>query len=141
MPRTDITRFPHAVLEVKLSLRQGEEAPEWIKVGPAAVFTLSAALRMFRRLLCCASTQQDTDLLPARLCLVPSAVYPMAKMVRRITGVMPAQELLSSGYLTEVHKFSKFIHGTATLMPDMVQVRIRVCDEYPAGLPLFSAMR
>ena len=35
----------------------------------------------------------------------------------------PAQELLSSGYLTEVHKFSKFIHGTATLMPDMVQVR------------------
>ncbi len=36
VPRTDITRFPHAVLEVKLSLRQGEEAPEWIKVGRAA---------------------------------------------------------------------------------------------------------
>lgn len=33
-----------------------------------------------------------------------------------------AQELLESGYLTEVHKFSKFIHGSATLMPDMVQV-------------------
>ena len=33
------------------------------------------------------------------------------------------QELLQSGFLTEVHKFSKFIHGTATLMPDMVQVR------------------
>jgi hypothetical protein len=33
------------------------------------------------------------------------------------------QELLESGYLTEVHKFSKFIHGSATLMPDMVQVR------------------
>lgn len=32
MPRTDITRFPHAVLEVKLSLHQGEEAPPWIKV-------------------------------------------------------------------------------------------------------------
>ena len=31
-PRTEITRFPHAVLEVKLSLHQGEEAPEWIKV-------------------------------------------------------------------------------------------------------------
>jgi hypothetical protein len=30
-PRTEITRFPHAVLEVKLSLHQGEEAPEWIK--------------------------------------------------------------------------------------------------------------
>ena len=35
---------------------------------------------------------------------------------------MFAQELLNSGYLTEVHKFSKFIHGTATLLPDMVQV-------------------
>jgi SPX domain protein involved in polyphosphate accumulation len=32
------------------------------------------------------------------------------------------QELLDSGYLTEVHKFSKFIHGTCTLMPEMVQV-------------------
>lgn len=33
------------------------------------------------------------------------------------------QELLESGYLTEVHKFSKFIHGTCTLFPEMVQVR------------------
>ena len=37
VPRTDITRFPHAVLEVKLSLRQGEEAPEWIKVSQVDV--------------------------------------------------------------------------------------------------------
>jgi hypothetical protein len=34
------------------------------------------------------------------------------------------QELLDSGYLTEVHKFSKFIHGTCTLMPEMVQVSL-----------------
>lgn len=61
VPRTEITRFPHAVLEVKLSLPEGTEAPAWV-----------------------------TD-------------------------------LLDSGYLTEVHKFSKFIHGTATLMPDLVQ--------------------
>jgi SPX domain protein involved in polyphosphate accumulation len=33
------------------------------------------------------------------------------------------QELLDSGYLTEVHKFSKFIHGSCTLFPEMVQVR------------------
>jgi SPX domain protein involved in polyphosphate accumulation len=33
-----------------------------------------------------------------------------------------AQELLDSGYLVEVHKFSKFIHGTATLFPDMVRL-------------------
>ncbi len=31
------------------------------------------------------------------------------------------QELIESGLLTEVHKFSKFIHGTATLFPEMVQ--------------------
>ena len=30
IPRTDITRFPHAVLEVKLSLPEGQVAPEWV---------------------------------------------------------------------------------------------------------------
>eukprot|EP01024_Parvocaulis_polyphysoides_P026125 TRINITY_DN2383_c0_g1_i13.p1 TRINITY_DN2383_c0_g1~~TRINITY_DN2383_c0_g1_i13.p1 ORF type:complete len:750 (-),score=93.88 TRINITY_DN2383_c0_g1_i13:114-2363(-) len=59
--RSEITRFPHAVLEVKLSLPEGTAAPLWVR------------------------------------------------------------DLLSSGLLTEVHKFSKFIHGSATLMPDMVQ--------------------
>ena len=28
--RSDITRFPHAVLEVKLSLPEGQQAPEWV---------------------------------------------------------------------------------------------------------------
>lgn len=28
--RTDITRFPHAVLEVKLSLPEGQTSPEWV---------------------------------------------------------------------------------------------------------------
>eukprot|EP00878_Enallax_costatus_P037167 GHUV01041967.1.p1 GENE.GHUV01041967.1~~GHUV01041967.1.p1 ORF type:complete len:392 (+),score=107.62 GHUV01041967.1:183-1358(+) len=59
--RNEITRFPHAVLEIKLSLGQGQESPAWV------------------------------------------------------------QELLESGYLTEVHKFSKFIHGTCTLFPELVQ--------------------
>lgn len=31
--RTEITRFPHAVLEVKLSLNEGETAPPWVQVG------------------------------------------------------------------------------------------------------------
>ena len=30
MPRSEITRFPHAVLEVKLSLPEGENAPDWV---------------------------------------------------------------------------------------------------------------
>jgi SPX domain protein involved in polyphosphate accumulation/uncharacterized membrane protein YidH (DUF202 family) len=59
--RTEITRFPHAVLEIKLALPDGESAPEWV------------------------------------------------------------QGLMSSGLLTEVHKSSKFIHGTAVLFPELVQ--------------------
>ena len=31
MPRSEVTRFPHAVLEVKLSLAEGQEAPEWVR--------------------------------------------------------------------------------------------------------------
>ena len=33
------------------------------------------------------------------------------------------QELLDSGYLMEVNRFSKFIHGMATLFPEMVGMR------------------
>lgn len=57
----EITRFPHAVLEVKLQLEHENQTPEWVT------------------------------------------------------------ELINSGMLLEVHKFSKFIHGCATLMPDEVQ--------------------
>ena len=64
LARTDITRFPHAVLEVKLSLAEGTEAPAW---------------------------------------------------VRELTE--------NPNRCTEVHKFSKFIHGTCTLFPALVQVR------------------
>lgn len=31
------------------------------------------------------------------------------------------QEMLASNLVSEVHKFSKFIHGTAVLVPDLVQ--------------------
>lgn len=61
LPRHEVTRFPHAVLEVKLSLPEGHKPPDWVS------------------------------------------------------------GLISSGMLTEVHKFSKFIHGSAVLLPDMVQ--------------------
>eukprot|EP00198_Chlamydomonas_reinhardtii_P008320 XP_001697657.1 predicted protein [Chlamydomonas reinhardtii] len=78
--RTEITRFPHAVLEVKLSLQEGQTAPAWV------------------------------------------------------------QELLDSGYLTEVHKFSKFIHGSATLFPgDVRAVPYWVDDESVRASMLASA--
>lgn len=80
LQRTEVTRFPHGVLEVKLSLPEGEAQPAWL------------------------------------------------------------QELLDSGYLTEVHKFSKFIHGTCTLFPDMVQaVPYWVDDESVRASMLMSA--
>ena len=30
VPRSEYTRFPHAVLEVKLSLPEGQSAPQWV---------------------------------------------------------------------------------------------------------------
>ena len=61
VPLTEITRFPHAVLEVKLQLEDEGSCPTWVT------------------------------------------------------------ELINSGLLSQVHKFSKFIHGCAVLMPDEVQ--------------------
>lgn len=61
VPLNEITRFPHAVLEVKLQLMEEGATPQWVR------------------------------------------------------------ELLESGMLQEVHKFSKFIHGCAVLLPDDVQ--------------------
>ena len=61
VPLNEITRFPHAVLEVKLQIDEGSKTPEWVT------------------------------------------------------------ELIESGMLMEVHKFSKFIHGCAVLLPDEVR--------------------
>lgn len=63
VPLNEITRFPHAVLEVKLQLKEEGATPRWV------------------------------------------------------------QELLESGMLQEVHKFSKFIHGCAVLLPEDVQAQ------------------
>ena len=59
--RTELTRFPHAVLEIKLALDPGEDPPAWV------------------------------------------------------------DDLIRSGCLTEVPKFSKFMHGCAVLFPDIAQ--------------------
>ena len=61
VPVSDITRFPHAVLEVKLELAGEGMTPKWVT------------------------------------------------------------ELIDSGMLMQVHKFSKFIHGCASIMPEEVQ--------------------
>lgn len=60
VPATEITRFPHAVLEVKLQLEDENACPKWVT------------------------------------------------------------ELINSGLVMQVHKFSKFIHGSAVLMPEEV---------------------
>jgi SPX domain protein involved in polyphosphate accumulation/uncharacterized membrane protein YidH (DUF202 family) len=61
VPLNEITRFPHAVLEVKLQLESEDQTPGWV-----------------------------TD-------------------------------LIKSGMLMEAHKFSKFIHGCAVLLPEEVR--------------------
>lgn len=67
--RAEVARFPHAVLEVKTCLGEGELLPEWV------------------------------------------------------------DELIGSGLLTEVHKFSKFLHGTAVLYPGEVREVPYWCDD------------
>ena len=61
VPPTEYTNFPHGVLEVKLSLKEGQSTPQWV------------------------------------------------------------QDLIDSGLVTEVHKFSKYLHGCATLLSSDVQ--------------------
>eukprot|EP00924_Labyrinthula_sp_SR-Ha-C_P002866 snap_masked-scaffold_13-processed-gene-9.48-mRNA-1 protein AED:0.01 eAED:0.01 QI:0/-1/0/1/-1/1/1/0/761 len=61
LPPTEYTIFPHAVFELKLSLKPNQSAPQWV------------------------------------------------------------EDLLNSGLLYKVHKFSKFIHGCATLLSKSVQ--------------------
>lgn len=61
VPLNEITRFPHAVLEIKLQLQDENSTPQWVS------------------------------------------------------------ELINSGMLMEVHKFSKFIHGCAVLLPEDVR--------------------
>ena len=61
VPASEITRFPHAVLEVKLQLEDENACPKWV-----------------------------TD-------------------------------LINGGMLMQVHKFSKFIHGCAVLLPEEVR--------------------
>ena len=61
VPLNEITRFPHAVLEVKLQLEGEDQTPDWVT------------------------------------------------------------ELINSGMVLEAHKFSKFIHGCAVLLPEEVR--------------------
>ena len=101
VPRTEITRFPHAVLEVKLSLPEGERV---------FFFFLVFGEKEGKK-------KEETK-------NKNSPFFYEKKMIKKITGTEAPDwvtDLLDSGYLTEVHKFSKFIHGTATLMPDLVQ--------------------
>ena len=143
--RTEITRFPHAVLEVKLSLPEGQSAPPWVQVGcgeeggrmagqargcldggaergPSSCWSLALHCPALPVRTCVSSCLYD-QLSPQHPLSPGHATHLTPSPVRPLTTHRPTpspQELLDSGYLTEVHKFSKFIHGTATLFPDMV---------------------
>ena len=66
IPRTDITRFPHAVLEVKLSLPEGQTAPEWV-----TDLIESGYLTEVRRLGCTGTTPHQKLLLLVCLSFCP----------------------------------------------------------------------
>jgi SPX domain protein involved in polyphosphate accumulation len=88
VPLNEITRFPHAVLEIKLQLEDENMTPPWVTTC-LTVFTTHR--------------------------------YILNKLLLSLTSVIfQVTELLNSGMVLEVHKFSKFIHGCAVLMPDEV---------------------
>ena len=66
IPRNEITRFPFAVLELKLAMDETDDLPDWLR------------------------------------------------------------PLVDSDALAPVHKFSKFIHGCAVLLPDEVQACVQI---------------
>ena len=72
MPRSEYTRFPHAVLEVKLSLPEGQSAPQWV--------TSLIESGMLTEVGCCLVLQSLQPCLPA-----PGAVleswHPLPDMV------------------------------------------------------------
>lgn len=39
----------------------------------------------------------------------------------RSVHCLALQDMINSGYLSEIHKFSKFIHGCATIFPDLIR--------------------
>jgi len=39
--RNEITRFPHAVLEIKLSLGEGQQSPAWVQVRHITFYAIS----------------------------------------------------------------------------------------------------
>lgn len=78
IPSSDLTRFPFAVLELKLALAEADDLPAWLR------------------------------------------------------------PVLASGALAPVHKFSKFVHGCAVLLPDEVQAMPYWVDD-PALAPSIRA--
>merc|ERR1711982_324985 len=65
----------------------------------------------------------NQTLLNTQITWVPHAVLEIKLELSGANSAPPAwvQELQNSGLLYEVHKFSKFIHGCATLLPDYVR--------------------
>lgn len=147
--RTEITRFPHAVLEIKLSMAEGEAPPDWVaELVDSGEGTAGVGLPCWVPSSCGASESgrcKDSANAKRVVWLTDAAWGESAEPVvpcaaSRAPGHPHAAHTTtcadstaphpppvhglachSPGLLTEVHKFSKFIHGTATLFPDMVQ--------------------
>ena len=89
----EIARFPHAVLEIKLEVKEGQSTPQWVEELQVRGTLFIFFFFHFRIL-------DDAS---------PSSIQTKPNLPK------------NSGMLYEVHKFSKFIHGCATLLPDDVQ--------------------
>jgi SPX domain protein involved in polyphosphate accumulation len=112
---TEITRFPHAVLEIKLALPDGQLPPAWV----TELMESGGWIERVRAGLGAACPAGALCLLvvlsiPFALC----CRQPMYNHKRCTDLVCPPR---TADLITEVHKSSKFIHGTAVLFPELVQ--------------------
>ena len=134
--RTEITRFPHAVLEIKLALPDGEAPPEWVRdLMDSGLITEVGGVGwggggVGAWLMCggwedrvCgvgAGGQAGRDGCAGR---AHAALGLALTHVPWLPSASPRHAPLpATTTRPQVHKSSKFIHGTAVLFPDMVQV-------------------
>lgn len=121
VPRNEITRFPHAVLEVKLQLTVRF-------FGGWDVYYLGRELLVYCCFLCSrvGGVRVYVSYIPT--CesgltqLAPLLAYPPPPPpnTQQDEAAKPQWviDLLNSGIPREVHKFSKFIHGCAVLLSE-----------------------
>ena len=101
VPRGQITRFPHAVLEIKIESSESEgagaEPPAWVTEARVD------------------APRASTPRAPSPRAPRGSGMKVSPPLPSSASRSPPPPKVLDAGHAHEVHKFSKFVHGCAVL--------------------------